>query len=184
MTRSDGCMVVVVGPSGAGKDTILRESRSRLHAIENIGFVKRVVTRVCDPKREDHHSASVDAFLEMSANGEFAVEWQAHSLYYGIPVDTAKRVASGEILIVNGSRSALPDFRGSYTRCKVIWITASTAVLAERLSQRTTEDPATIRGRLARSVPHAAQLDDLVIDNNGSLQSSIDMFVNAILAEA
>lgn len=173
---------MVVGPSGAGKDTIIRESRQEIETFDNVHFVKRLVTRPCDPQREDHYSATKDRFNEMSRDGEFAVQWSAHDFLYGIPVETIQRVENGDTLIVNGSRAALPDFRNTYSRCLVTWITASADILAQRLAQRNSEDPQSIRNRLSRKIPHHVETEDVIIDNTGAMADSVARFIEIVLA--
>jgi len=181
-TDKTGCMIVVVGPSGAGKDTVIRESLPEISVLPEVSFVKRVVTRPIDIQREDHFSVSAEQFQENITNGEYVVHWTAHGLHYGVLAETVEQVNNGQILIVNGSRAALPDFRKTYPRCLVIWITASSQVLSERLAARGTESIDNIVARLQRASLMQPDENDVVINNNYSIDKSVDEFVEAVIA--
>ena len=50
----NGVFVAVVGPSGAGKDTLIAHVRERLGDGEHVEFARRVITRTSDGATEDH----------------------------------------------------------------------------------------------------------------------------------
>jgi phosphonate metabolism protein PhnN/1,5-bisphosphokinase (PRPP-forming) len=183
--QRQGTMIVVVGPSGAGKDSLIDFARQRLAGHENISFVRRFITRDADAGSEDHHAVSVAQFEDMRLAGKFAVHWGAHDLHYGIPTDTLDQLASGMTLIVNGSRAALPEFLKAYPAILVITVTADPAIIAERLKNRGRENDQSISKRLARSQQEwSIDCRHVVIDNGGALETAGTEFVKAILATA
>ena len=106
----------------------------------------------------------------MSA-GDFAVAWQAHGLKYGIPKDALEKVRAGRILIANGSRAVLGQFRQAFPRVAIVNITASPQVLASRLVARGRESEQDILNRLKRQVPDIFDEPDVTtIDNSGPLE--------------
>lgn len=173
MTARDetpGTLIVVVGPSGAGKDSVMGFAARHFVEQPDVLFVRRVITRPSDAGSEVHESVSAAEFEDMRRAGAFAVSWQAHGLSYGIPVEIAGKVASGKTAIVNGSRAALPAIRAAFGDIAVAVITADALVLARRLAQRGRESEEEVLRRLTRQTPEIlAGPDVTVIDNSGRL---------------
>lgn len=167
---SAGALVVVVGPSGAGKDSVINDALKRLSGAP-VHRVKRVITRASDAGGEEHEAISVAGFENRLAQGAFAVSWSAHGLHYGIPSETKTRLQNGEILIANGSRAALQHFRAVFPRMIVVNIVASPEVLAKRLIARGRESENEILARLRRRLPDLLNEPGVVtIDNSGPLE--------------
>lgn len=170
---SAGALVVVVGPSGAGKDSVIGFALKALAGRSDIHRVRRVITRAEDAGGEDHEAVSPAEFKERNFAGAFAVSWHAHGLDYGIPAEALGRLGNGEILIANGSRAALSRFRKVFGRLTVVNITATPEVLASRLAARGREGREEILSRLQRRVPDIVDgLDVVTIDNSGPLEEA------------
>jgi ribose 1,5-bisphosphokinase len=135
----------IVGPSGAGKDTLIAGA---LQARPDLRLVRRVITRPTEAGGEDFEGVTEAAFVARKAQGDFALDWQAHGLHYAIPRDQIE--GAGDVLF-NGSRAALPAAKARFPDLQVILITAPDAILAERLAARGRETAADIRDRLARA---------------------------------
>lgn len=174
-------MIVVVGPSGAGKDSVMSFAAVHYANDPDINFVRRLITRAADAGSEDHDSISDQAFDELRDAGAFAVSWEAHGLKYGIPAETILRIEAGAIVIANGSRAALPAFEAAYPKLVVVNITASPDVLTARLSNRGRETVDEVRARLARpGAPISDKIDLRTIDNSGRLEDAGEAFVEII----
>ena len=166
-----GALIVVVGPSGAGKDSVIAFAVRHLAGHEKPGVVRRVITRPRDAGGEDHEPSTAEAFEARHAAGGFAVAWTAHGLKYGIPSEALERVRAGEILIANGSRAALGQFRQAFGAITVVNITASADVLARRLMSRGRESEAEILKRLQRQAPDLLDEPGVVtIDNSDPIE--------------
>jgi ribose 1,5-bisphosphokinase len=178
-----GAIIVVVGPSGAGKDSVIGFVAQHFAGRKDIDFVRRVITRPSDAGGEDHESVSDDAFDSRAAAGDFAVAWQAHGLKYGIPREALERVRAGRILIANGSRGALAQFRAVFPKVVIVNITASPQALAQRLVARGRESEADILKRLQRQAPDILDDADVTtIDNSGPLDIAGSRFVSLVAA--
>jgi ribose 1,5-bisphosphokinase len=153
-----GKFVLVVGPSGAGKDTVLNYARAQLAARPEFIFARRVITRLADTT-EDHESVTETEF----SSRRFALAWEAHGLHYGIPLEIEASLSAGNTVIANVSRSVIAQARLRYS-CAVIEITAPPEVLAARLAARNREGATNIAGRLTRAAP-ASQADTVIIND-------------------
>lgn len=161
-------MLVVVGPSGAGKDTLIDGLRDRFADDPRVRFVQRTVTRKADPNAEAHASMTVDAFDAAQQAGAFSVTWDANGLKYGLPADVADHLATGGLAVANGSRQALPAIRAAFSRVVVVAVTVSEAELARRLAARGRETAAEIEARLQRARDLTVSGGDVLhLDNSG-----------------
>ena len=79
-----GRLVLVVGPSGAGKDTLIGLAQAACAGDHTIIFLRRVVTREASAS-EDNQQISPEAFRQACARGDFAMHWEAHGHGYGLP---------------------------------------------------------------------------------------------------
>ncbi|GLQ37325.1 ribose 1,5-bisphosphate phosphokinase PhnN [Rhizobium albus] len=176
-----GTLIVVLGPSGSGKDTIIDFAREALGARDDVLFVRRVVTRDAAVQAEDHDTLDEDAFLAADKAGAFAFTWQAHGLRYGLPRSMDAHLASGGIAIANGSRATLPDLRRRYPTLVPVTLAVAADVLAARIAARGRESEAEIAARLQRAERFALDTPDLtIIDNNGAPEIAGRAFVRLI----
>lgn len=168
-------IVAVVGPSGAGKDTLIAGA---LAAAPALRLVRRVITRPGDAGGEDFEGVTEADFAVRKARGEFALDWDAHGLRYGIP--HAQVTAPGTV-IFNGSRAALPQAQARFPGLRVVLVTAPDAVLAARLAARGRETAEDIRARLARA---AFTLPDgikaVTVVNDGTPEQGVARFLAAL----
>lgn len=162
-------LLVVVGPSGAGKDTVLRHWRHRLPD-GHVHFAQRVITRAADPN-EAHESVSGDAFQRLLADDQLATWWQAHGLHYGIRWHELAPLAQGRWVVMNGSRAHLPTLRAQAPDLRCVEIGAAAEVRAQRLAQRAREDAADRTHRLERDVPTNAHLH---LCNDHALDTTVE----------
>ena len=92
-------LILIVGPSGAGKDTLLNGARDALADDLRFRFVRRIITRPGDMGQEAHESATEQAFELRRQAGDFALTWRAHGLHYGIPAEISMDLARGRVVI-------------------------------------------------------------------------------------
>ena len=177
-----GWVVLLVGPSGAGKDSVLSGARMRLAGDTRFVFPRRVVTRDADGS-EDHATLSPAAFEDCAARGGFALDWHAHGHRYGIPAETDAAVRAGCTAVFNASRQIVPVARGRYAALAVVMIDAPVEVRAARLAARNRERAEQVLSRLGRVVTGFSPAEaDLAIDNSGPLADSADRLVRWLQA--
>jgi phosphonate metabolism protein PhnN/1,5-bisphosphokinase (PRPP-forming) len=176
-------LVAVVGPSGAGKDTLMAGALARIGPDGRFRFVRRSITRPASAGGEDHEHLDRDAFLRRRDSGGFALWWEAHGLLYGIPRDVEADLAAGRCVVANLSRGALAEADARYPLL-VLEITAPPEVLARRLAARGREDPASIAERLAREAPLPPSLRVRRVVNDGPPESGIAQVAAALVDAA
>ena len=159
-----GRLVVVVGPSGAGKDTLIDLARAACANDDRVVFARRVVTRESSGF-EDNEQVTPDAFRQALARGDFAVHWEAHGLCYALPGAIDDDLRAGRTVVANISRSVIGRLRAGYADVVVVAVTAPPEVLAARLAARGRASDGPIAQRLQRAA--ADIVPDLVIDNVG-----------------
>lgn len=148
-----GKLVLVVGPSGAGKDSVLRHAMAHFANDGRFVFPRRCITRAVDAGTEDHDSLDEQAFDAQAALGAFALMWEAHGLKYGVRRDIDDDLAQGRVVSVNVSRTILADIEHLYPLAVVVEISASPEIRAARIAARGRENAADVTQRIGRSVP-------------------------------
>jgi thymidine phosphorylase len=177
----DGVLFLVVGPSGAGKDSLLQGARAALAGDERYVFARRVITRPADAGGEDHVSVGVEEFAKRRDRGEFMAWWEAHDLHYGLPRDLLDDLAAGRHVVANVSRAVVGGIAERVGAVRVVQVTAPAEVLAARLDSRGREGADAVARRLARrgaAIPDG--IDVVTVVNDGSLDEGISRFIEAI----
>jgi ribose 1,5-bisphosphokinase len=184
-TAETGLLVLVVGPSGVGKDTLLDGARAALADDDRFVFARREITRPADAGGEDHDPVDDNDFRARRAADGYMLSWEAHGLGYGLPAELAGDLAAGRTVVANVSRAVVNEARGCFAHVRVVSISASPATLAQRLAARGREDVAQIKARLARADLFSAAGDDVVeIRNDGAPSEGIAALVAAICVGA
>jgi len=165
-------LVLVVGPSGAGKDTLLEAARRKLADNPRFRFVRRVITRPADAGGEAHEAVSPEEFARRS----FALQWQAHGLSYGIPIEA---IDDRAVVVVNVSRTVIAEAAQRFP-VKVIEVSAPTDVLAARLAFRQRESASDVAARLSRHVAMPPSVTVDTVMNDASLDEGVARFLAAL----
>jgi len=173
-----GRLVLVVGPSGAGKDTLIARARAMCRD-DQVVFPRRVITRPASAA-EDNDTLSEQAFDAALAGGAFALSWSAHGLKYGIPRSIESDIGADRTVVCNVSRTVVAAARARYAHMTAVLITAPPAVLAARLAQRGRASDGAIENRIRRTVDERFA-PDLVITTVGSVDDNARRLLDIVV---
>jgi ribose 1,5-bisphosphokinase len=165
-----GCWVIVCGPSGAGKDSVLAWAREALAQHPGVCFADRLVTRASQAGSE-HEEISRAEMEALRMRGELAWEWEAHGHHYAVRSEYAMRVQDGGIVVVNGSREHARGL-GRRPDLRCVLLTAPSHLLRRRLQERGREGGHALSLRLARNAQLPAPFADRVIANDTTLAAA------------
>jgi ribose 1,5-bisphosphokinase len=176
-----GTLVLVVGPSGAGKDSLIDAARRNFERDSRISFPRRWVTRGEEAGGERHIAVSEEGFEQLRKRGAFALSWRAHGLGYGVPAEIAADLEAGRAVVANVSRGVIEEARWRFPDLRICHVTASPEALAQRLATRGRETAAEVATRLARAPALPVEGDDVVeIRNDGSLDQATERFMDLL----
>lgn len=183
---SSGRMFYVVGPAGAGKDTLLAYARERVPARAPIVFGHRYITRPVAIDGENHIALTDVEFARRDSYGCFAMNWRSHGYRYGVGVEIHQWLARGLDVVVSGSRGYLAEALARYPDLGLVWISADLRTLRKRLVARGREAAADVDARLERAVAYsmAAHPPDLEITNDGAIAAAGDRLLEFLLTDA
>jgi ribose 1,5-bisphosphokinase len=171
VSRAEGRLIAVVGPSGVGKDSVMMGIRA---AMPGLHSVRRVITRTPELSGEDYDAVTVAQFDDLVSDGAFAVHWGAHGLYYGIPTTVRYQLNNGTDCLVNFSRKALAEAATLFPKFMALNITAMPETIAQRLAARGRETHEEIAKRLAQaSKPLPPGLKVITVSNDGPLPQTV-----------
>lgn len=167
-----GRLVYVVGPSGAGKDSLLEWVRTRLPGDSSVRLACRTITRPANAGGESHRAATDAQFEDQLTRGEFALHWHANGHRYGIGREIEDWLSAGATVVVNGSREHLSAARSKFPQLEAVHVTAPDAVLQTRIARRGREKPREAAGRLARNshLSAATRSAALLLVNDGPIE--------------
>src|SRR6056297_2856134 len=170
-TGRTGGIFAVVGPSGAGKDTLMEAAAARR---PDLHLVRRLITRPEEAGGEAFEGVAAAEFARRKAAGDFLLDWEAHGLRYGIPASAARLRAAGCDVLFNASRGMIGPAFAALPDLVVIHVTAAPELRAARLAARGREDAADIARRLARAGDGIAPGPPVrLVRNDGTLEAGV-----------
>jgi len=173
---SKGTLIVISGPSGSGKGTVVKALKELM---PTIGVSVSATTRAPREGETDgveYFFVSRESFEKMIEDGEILEYTTYCGNYYGTPGREAKRITDeGRDLIleieVDGAAQVKKKFPEAVT---VMLIPPSLSVLEERLRGRGTESDDVIKSRLDRAceeIKQAYDYDYVVVNEDGGVES-------------
>jgi guanylate kinase len=183
-----GLLVVLSGPSAAGKDAVL-EALGRT----GLAFTRvvTVTTRTPRPKESpgvDYHFVSVDEFLALRDSGQL-LEWaDVYGKYYGTPRRaTQEALDRGETVILKIDVQGADQVRRHASGAIFVFLgPGSFDELVRRLADRRTESAEAFRRRVQQARDELRQLtlfDYLIVNRQGALAEAVEQLQAIVVAE-
>ncbi len=164
-----GRLIYVMGPSGAGKDSVMAFARAASDPAR-VTFAHRYITRPPSGDAENHIALTEAEFAARQRAGWFALSWQSHGLCYGIGREIDLWLASGVSVVVNGSRAYFAEAVRGYPDLLPVMVMAAPEVRRARLLKRNRESASQMIERLDRRIETLPDHPGLAtIDNSGEL---------------
>lgn len=177
--KATGTFFFVVGPSGAGKDSLIDGARATLD--DDYVFARRIITRPGGSAGEEHEGVSETEFARRQRSGEFLVTWDAHDLRYGLPQSLMLELERGRNVVANGSRGVIAELAARLPRFVVVLVTAPHDVLAQRIAARGRESGDQVARRVARAAaPVPPHVPCITVSNDSTLEAGTARFVEAL----
>ena len=176
-------LIVLSGPSGAGKDALLTKMKESGYPLEYITTVTTRVQRAEEKDNVDYHFISTGKFQEMLKNNEL-LEWaNVYGNWYGVPKEPIKQALErGRDTIVKVDTQGAATIKKIMPEAVFIFLMPpSREELATRLKQRHTESPSDLALRIKTVEEEIKQLPlfDYIVVNK---QDKIDLAVSDITA--
>ena len=176
-------LILVVGPPGAGKDTLLEAARQQLAGDLRFRFVRRVLDQPRDRRAETHEPLDPVAFQARQAAGGFALVWRGPGGQYAIPADIAIDIAQGRAVVANVARTLVAEAASRFP-VRVIEITAPPETIARRLTAMGRSDAVDTARRHARPIRMPPGIAHDVVLNDGSVAQGARALVAALIRSA
>jgi guanylate kinase len=181
-------LVVISGPSGVGKDSVIDQLKS--HGL-SFHFVVTATTRQPRPEERDgvdYFFLSPDEFARMIENGELLEYALVYNDYKGIPkAQVQDALDSGKDVILRVDVQGAATVRRIAPEAVLIFITIEDeADLIRRLTARRTETPEDLNLRIAmahQEVRRVEEFDYVILNNEDRLEDAVDTILAIIRAE-
>lgn len=181
-------LIVISGPSGVGKDTVIQRMIER-----NLPF-HFVVTATTRPPRpneihgRDYFFFSHDEFAEMIEKGELLEHAIVYNDYKGIPKAQVRgALASGKDVVMRLDVQGAATIRNLYPDALLIFLSPRDETeMVNRLQERKTETPEGLKLRIAtarQEMNHVYSFDYVVINRELHLDETVDTIISIIVAE-
>lgn len=181
-------LIVISGPSGVGKDTILQRMKERRLPFHFVVTATTRPARADEVHGRDYFFISKDEFAEMIEKDELLEYAIVYNDYKGIPKQQVREaLASGKDVVMRIDVQGAAKIRSLTNGAVLIFITTrSEDEMVERLRARKTETPEGLRLRIAtarKELGRMREFDYCVANHDMALDTTVDKISAIIEAE-
>ena len=185
MTAPAPLVVVLSGPSGAGKDSVLAAALGRDDRLARVVTAKTRAPRPGERDGVHHLFLSEQQFDDLLAGGGFLEHATVYGHRSGVPRDQVERLlAEGKTVVLRTDVQGARTLRAKIPEALLIFLTVPDLDdLERRLRGRATEDEAAMRRRLAiarQEMAEADGFDHVIVNGEGRLDAAVDELLAVI----
>lgn len=186
--KREPLLIVISGPSGVGKDTVLQRMKERRMPFHFVVTATTRPPRAGEVHGRDYFFLSTDEFAEMIEQKEL-LEWaRVYNDYKGIPKQQVRdALASGHDVVMRLDVQGAATVRELSPGAVMIFLApASEEELVNRLRERKTETPEGLKLRIAtarRELHRMGEFDYFVVNPDMALETTVDRIIAIIEAE-
>lgn len=168
--EKEGMMIVLSGPSGAGKGTIYKAVTERMPELCKSISVTTRAPRENEREGVHYYFRTVEEYERMKQNGEFLETAKVYTDYYGTPLAPVQRmIAEGKDVFFEIDIEGARQIKQKYPTCVTVFIMPpSFEILEQRLRARGTETEEALKTRIGSARSELAQykLFDYIVFND------------------
>ena len=182
-------LIVISGPSGVGKDTIIQRMKERRLPFHFVVTATTRAPRVGEVHGRDYLFISSDEFAEMIEKDELLEYANVYNDYKGIPKQQVREaLATGQDVIMRIDVQGAAKIRKLTAdgAALIFLTTTSEQELVDRLRARKTETPEGLNLRIAtarKELERMREFDYCVVNHDMSLDDTVDRIIAIIEAE-
>jgi guanylate kinase len=180
-----GKLVIVTGPSGAGKDSVINKVKDLGLAFGQVITTSTRAMRTIEKEGDPYFFISQEDFAARIKSNEF-IEWAEvyGNLYGSTKTELDKQLAANDVVIVKVDPQGARSYKAIKPEAITIFIMPpSYEYLEKRLINRETDTPAVIKQRVAtaqRELENLLDWDYLVVNEEGKLQEAAEEVLQII----
>lgn len=158
-------LVYFMGPSGAGKDSLMQWLAQHPRPGQRLHVARRIVTRPAP----DDEATDPTTFERLREKGALAMHWSANGWHYGVRREHLEPLYQGSWVLVSGSRAHWPTAQSQYPGLTGVYVHAPAEVLLQRIRARGRETEDEVRARIERAAALPEPEGVVRVCNDGQL---------------